>query len=413
MSAKINRSHLQRDKLHQSSKTTPPFETWKNLTVRLILRFNLRRKLERLLQRSTNDAPYVIVHRLHDQDQLPIDFELRQYQGLLFCNLIREKNTSCLISYWREERLFCLNSNAFIKSTGAEELAQSAGYLTRHLGDKRRWWRSPAVWTAIVTVSAIVGAFAALWQQGEQLLETPDASVEFADDNPVDVLTGEVSRYKYSFTNQERFTSIATTVTASVDALGRTGGARHFDRTSKIDAGTSKAFAFSETVRLRGTGEVVPAPVTYQLHVEALARAGVMRGARNFLFDSPGFRVWWPLAATKPSFKYLAPGLCSVGGILYSGRDQSVKSTITVVLPVEIQSVVTGINSESETDFRFSRHRTVAVQEFTIPHVQKFRQMSYTLNVRARNARDMDQGMCQTLVDGGTSVIFEEGTSQK
>ena len=225
---------------------------------------------------------------------LPKDFKPSLHPGLMFCHHVATPAGRILVSYWQSRESFQTYGGPFLTDL-TDGLGPSFEGSFAHYSRKREslWKRFP-FWTVVITASALIGAFAALWQAGAQLFEAPDVTVAFKTDNPPNVLATTVPALAYSVTNQCRYAPAAVDIRSAIVPSATKDDAVKFppdveDRLSRIEAGKLQDFS------IRQPPPQVPAsegPVAYQLRLLIVSKAGLWRWARTFRFPSPTFLFW-------------------------------------------------------------------------------------------------------------------------
>ena len=188
----------------------------------------LDRAAKRLRALEDSGAAYAAVNGAK-RSSPPCEFEPSRYPGLLFCHTVKNGASEVLFSYWQSEQSFQTSSVPF-----ADERAVANFHLK-----KESWWNRFPFWTVVITASALIGAITALWQSGAQLLEAPDMTVDFSQDNARNLLEADAPRIKLTVTNQCRFASAAVRIGAHLAGSGGAGELQR-NRFSRIEPGASK-----------------------------------------------------------------------------------------------------------------------------------------------------------------------------
>ena len=347
-------------------------------------------------------AAYAAVHGAK-QPRSPSEFKPSQYPGLLFCHTVKNGSSEVLFSYWQSEQSFRTSSGPFADELGDGGPATCEGAVANYYLKKDSWWNRFPFWTVVITASALIGAITALWQSGAQLLEAPDITVDFSQDNPRNVLEAEAPRIKLTVTNQCRFASAAVKIGAHLAGAGGAGELQR-NRFSRIEPGASKDFIVSEP--FPETSSRTEGPPVYELQVEAISKAGLGRRERKFGFTSPKLYAWKVLANTTPAVRRFTGDACETHGYLYSGRAQTITTVVVVPFRTELQSVVTTVGGFAYVPAKPSPSGKVIRQEFDITGLRAFQPYEYTVVARAPG---MQEAACQQM-SKSMEIYFREKT---
>jgi hypothetical protein len=344
-------------------------------------------------------VPFVAIHST-ESSPLTKDFKASAYPGLLFCHSVKSGKEWRLFSYWRDRQFFDIHAIDFQSMIAAGAGSTIEGVIADYAREKEDWWKRFPFWTVIITTSALIGAFTALWQSGAQLLERPDITVSFSPSNPPNVLNTDVQNLKFSVTNQCRFASAEVKIKAVLAPSGTPENQVVYPhetaRLSKIEAGKKEEFelrASSTPIPVTGEG-----PTPYELRLWVNSSAGLLRWSRWFSRSSPAIAVWKAVDWTRPKIERSPPGKCSFSGSLYSGIKQNLRAVIKVPAPVVIRSLVTIFDGNSFANgITPTASGKGAKQEIDLAGLQAFRPRPYDYGIVVQGD-GLDQGACQEML---------------
>lgn len=323
------------------------------------------------------------------------DLDFARFPGLLSCYSAEDKNHGCMVcSYWSNGEAFDLHGKLFRQALpGASKIA--AGRLSEVRVKPKTFIERFPVWTVLITFAAAVGAFTALWEDGEHLVEAPDISVTFQRDNRLNFESSEVPVVSFAVTDQCRFTPVKVRIMGAVARIG--DAAPHMqklDRISRIEPGKASVFD------VLGSNLAPPIdatrPQAYELRIIVYASAGLWRGERQFSASSSPFKQWRPVTWTKPEKLSVSANSCLVGGTLNSGRaqEQTLTASITAEMAAGVDSITTTVLKHDYTASGSSDSGQVRQQQFTTPKLPPFQGTQYSIRV---NSQAMSDAACTQI----------------
>jgi hypothetical protein len=323
------------------------------------------------------------------------DLEFADFPGLLSCCAVEDNvRGSVVCSYWSNGESLDLHGKPLLQVLqGANEIA--AGRVAEVRVKPRSFTERFPVWTFVITISAVAGAFTALWEDGEHLVEAPDVSVTFKRDNRRNFESSEVPVVSFAVTDQCRFTPVDVRILGAMQRVGDPAPQmQELARLSRIEAG--KASDFDALGSNLAPPMDARRPQEYVLRIVVHASAGLWRRERQFAYTSSSFKRWQRVTWTDPEKSRVSPNSCLVSGTLNSGlsQEQTLTASITVGIAGGIDSITTTVLGHDQTSSDPSDTGQVRRQQFTTPKLPPFQVIPFSIRV---NSRAMSDAVCTQI----------------
>jgi hypothetical protein len=378
---------------------------------RVIGRFRVVRSVQdtgRLIDQHVEDGstPYFHACRISTPDLSKIEFD--KCPGLLSCQAVQDgTGAHQAYSYWGNQECFTLYGASLMSQLPAPEETQK-GYIAYSKTKPRTVWQRFPFWTVVITVSAVIGAGAGLWEYGAGLVERPDITVTFKRDNRPNFQATEAPVISFSVTNQDRWAPAAIRIRGAIVPMSDPPlkTMPETSRLSRIEPGKSSDFD------LEGTAlEVASNPGRYEeleLRLAITASSGLLRKGREFQISSGVFRHWQTVGSSRPEVR-ATDNACYFTGTLYAGRAGNASGYVTVSMSSKVDSVTTTLTGPDIQVTHFydsepSPSEELRRQEFNTPALSLYGEYQYTIKVISQGA---STATCSKLAQANDLVHFQ------
>ena len=273
---------------------------------------SIRKTLRRLLslREAIPKVWFLVEHEIQrDPVSLPPP---KDFPGLIFYHEIDAgSGTLRLLSYWETEGDFDANRSELERRLGASQLTRR-GFLRRLTLKRQSLWDKP--YTVLLHVVAVLGALSALEKHYAWLFETPAVVLELPGDDPLNL--PENKRLTANLIIKNARASVETEARVSAANLMTPDGqtAQELD----VQRGIHSILA-GEALGLPMVGRGSPRGV-YKLDVKVAARAGLLRGEREYSLERE-VRFW----SNKPQCRFVSWNTAGrrnlLRGVVYVGQD--------------------------------------------------------------------------------------------
>lgn len=270
--------------------------------------------LKKLLKAGKNvgeqENAFVAEHRVSNKFRFSKTFEVEDFNGLLFCQLVTVENGARkVISYWTNRDSYQSDAAPFKAALGDAEV-MDGGWHSEIKTKNVPLWRRVSILSAILFITTVLGFWKTMSDQFDEWFEPPALEVFSGQQGPFQIVVNQDAEVSVLFRNQ----SISTRAIVGDIHCFLVDGTRSRPVFQNLQiVALEKGEKMTQNVPLN-----VPKAGGYILRTEATIKAGKFRMKRTQTNDFQ-IQVWPEFAFERAKVLQLNSNKCRIAVELISG----------------------------------------------------------------------------------------------
>jgi hypothetical protein len=366
-------------------------------------RRNVVASLAQKLTEDENTIPYCSVFSDGPRFSFPPDFSVSNYRGLLFCHVLKDNQDIKVIACWKGEGHFRACEARFRGDLGLK--SSWAGTVIDVQKPTDSFWKRQSLTTKILTIAALFGALSVIRDYYFVLFGVPYVGLSYSEDKKAEeVIEGGPISVPLTALSEIRFAPTKV-IFDSVWLQPKSHGAEQKLRFDNV-VFANLAPGQSASLKILGVApehsKTQQTPDIYEIHVAAMAKAGILWPRRSVSPPRRELRVWATKLGNSPLrlSRVVGSTVCVLDGTIFPSRTYPRGVAAEIVYPgapSEIASMYSSIKDSKFVDVGTGPTR-VMKGEFNTPALSQFEEFHYQVYLYL--SKPVASRQCQNWPDG-------------